>query len=115
MKNCKKNGVIKKKIPIRNLKNEYYTRLLKELENEVYYWLRCFNRAGKHITPDEIGLINLPRTDNTISELVCYPVPSKQEDLSNSIMYGFKLDYNFKNLEFPIVATFTNDLGELLK
>ena len=104
-----------KKIPIRNLKTEYYTRLLKELENEVYYWLRCFNRAGKHITPDEIGLTVLQRTDNTISELVCYPVPTEQEDLSNCIIYGFKLDYNFKNLEFPIIATFTNDLGELLK
>lgn len=104
-----------KKIPIRNLKTEYYTRLLKELENEVYYWLRSLNRVGVHPTPAEIGLINIPRTDKTISELVCYPIPTKQQNLTESLIYGFKLDYNFKNLEFPIVATFTSDLLELSK
>ena len=115
MKNYNKNGAIKKRIPIRNLKNEYYTRLLKELENETYYWLRCLNRVGIHPTPAEIGLINLPRADKTISELVCYPIPKTYDDLPKCLRYGFKLDYNFKNLEFPIVATFTTDLLELSK
>ena len=102
------------KMYIRNMTKDY-PRILKKLEDYVRYCLRCLHRVGIHPTPTDFALLSFVRKNNRLAEAVVYPANSiKQDEIFNPLFfYGFKAEYNFTNLEYPIEIIFSEDYDEL--
>lgn len=102
---------------IKNL-TKAYPQHIKKLEQYVYYMLRCLHRINIHPTPSDITLVTLPRPNGTIAEAVIYPpcsVDINHEIINPLFCYGFKTDWDFTNLQYPIKVTFTENIKELMK
>ena len=97
--------------------DELYFKALKELENYVKYCLRCLHRIGIHPQPSDFVWLLVARENGTVAEAVVYPKLEKGDYMSNSPMFflGYKLDFDFKNLEYPIALTYCNNIKDLRK
>ena len=101
-----------------NYIDELYYKSLRELEEYCYYCLRCLYRAGITPRPDDFARVTFERNNGTIAEAVVYPVSAciDGEGVVNPMFfYGFKWDYDFKDLNNFIKVTFTESYKELKK
>lgn len=88
-------------IKMPNIEKTYW-KALKELENYARYMLRCLHRVGIHPTPSEITHVTFERNNGQIAEAIVYPISSVvdgQGVVNPMFFYGFKMDYNFKDLD----------------
>ena len=103
---------------IQDIQGQYFL-LLQELEQYGYYILRCLHRCGIHPQPTDFTHITFLRHNGQIAEAVCYPATAINQTLQTidnpMFFYGFKADYDFTNLEYPIRITFSENYEELLK
>ena len=106
-------------IYIKNLGKEY-PRLLNILENYVYFALRCLEHSKTfNPTPEDFTHLTFQRNNGQIAEAICYPDTSINETLQRVenplFFYGFKADFDFKDMSCPIKITFSESFEELKK
>lgn len=103
---------------IQDIKGQYFL-LLQELEQYGYYILRCLHRMGIHPQPTDFTHITFLRNNGQIAEGICYPATAINQTLQTidnpMFFYGFKADYDFKDMSYPIKITFSENYEELLK
>lgn len=88
-----------------------YPKIMKHIEEYCQYCLRVLHRAGIHPTPSDFALLSFTRKNGRLSEALIYPANSVTETtIKNPLFfYGFKADYDFSNLEYPVKITFSED------
>lgn len=95
------------------LYNKIYIKAFKELEKYVQYCLRCLHRAGIHPSPKEFALCRFEVDGYDFVDAVVYPVDSLKNPFNPLFFYGFKIEYDFKDLEHFIVLDFYEDYFSL--
>ena len=97
--------------------NRAYPMLMEQLEKYVQYCLRCLHRCNIHPASTDFALIRLQRHNGSLAEAVVYPATSVKENLHEienpMFFYGFKMDWDFRNLSTPICVTFCNNVEDL--
>ena len=96
-----------------------YPVVLGRLEDYVFYCLRCLHRVGIFPVTDEFAWVTIPRENGSVGEAVVYPASSVKEETQEikdpMFFYGFKMDWDFRNLSTPICVTFCKTYEELVK
>ena len=99
--------------------NEIYPKAITKIEEYCQYCLRCLHRVGKHTRPTDFTYLTFKRDNGTIAEAIVYPATAINQTLQTIenplFFYGFKADYDFKDLNKPIRITFSNNYEELIK
>ena len=102
-----------------NLKtiDKLYLKALRELEKYVQYCLRCLHRIGIHPQPADFIWLVVARENGTMAEAVLYPKLDSDDYENTEPMFflGYKMDFDFKNLEHPIVVEYCDNIRELRK
>lgn len=96
---------------------DIYLKALNKIEEYCQYCLRCLHRVNIHPTPTEFAFLTFKRENGTIAEALIFPISAiKNDNVSNPMFcYGFKADFDFRNLEKPIKVTFSENFEELKK
>lgn len=106
---------------INQMINEFdkkYLKALTELEKYAQYILRCLHRAGIHPTPKDLGFATFERENGTISQAVFYPIESAVDGVgvvNPAFFYGFKFEYDFRDLDKPFRTVFCDNPEDLKK
>lgn len=106
---------------INNMVNAFdkiYIKSIKNLENYAQYILRCMHRVNVPVYPEDIGFATFERKNGTIAQAVFYPISSAVDGkgvVNPAFFYGFKFEYDLKDLDLPFKVVFSENVGDLIE